>query len=70
MLKSIFNPSKTFRKKITEEISDQSLIIHRRKCSKVFLILTADLEKVNFDQSKIYNIDKTGITVVQHRSTV
>ena len=36
---------------------------------RYFSILKTELEKINFDPSKIFNVDETGITVVQHKAT-
>src|SRR5258705_9066413 len=33
-----------------------------------FSILKPELEKINFDPTKVYNVDETGITVVQHKA--
>ena len=37
--------------------------------SKFFSILEPELVKINFNPNKIFNVDETGITVVQHKTT-
>lgn len=41
----------------------------QKNVEKYFSILKTELKKINFDPSKIFNVDETGITVVQHKAT-
>ncbi|XP_072398081.1 uncharacterized protein [Diabrotica undecimpunctata] len=41
----------------------------KENVDKYFSILKPELEKINFDPSKIFNVDETGIFVVQHKAT-
>lgn len=34
-----------------------------------FKLLKPELEKINFDPTRIYNVDETGVSVVQHKTT-
>ncbi|XP_063216726.1 uncharacterized protein LOC134527734 [Bacillus rossius redtenbacheri] len=36
---------------------------------KFFSLLKVELERINFDPSKIFNVDETGISVVQHKAS-
>lgn len=36
---------------------------------KYFSLLRTELEKINFDPSQTFDVDETGISVVQHRAT-
>lgn len=35
---------------------------------KFFEVLKSELKKLNFKQSRIFNVDETGITIIQHSS--
>lgn len=41
----------------------------RQNVQKFFSILKAELVKIDFDQTRIFNVDETGISVVQHKSS-
>ncbi|XP_072400257.1 uncharacterized protein [Diabrotica undecimpunctata] len=41
----------------------------KENVDKYFSILKPELEKINFDPSKIFNVYETGISVVQHKAT-
>ncbi|CAG9834850.1 unnamed protein product [Diabrotica balteata] len=41
----------------------------KQNVDKYFSILKPELEKINFDPSRIFNVDETGISVVQYKAT-
>ncbi|PSN38553.1 hypothetical protein C0J52_14817 [Blattella germanica] len=41
----------------------------KESVSKFYSILKPELEKVNFDGTRVFNVDETGVSVVQHKAT-
>jgi len=40
----------------------------KENVDKFYSILKAELEKIKFNPNRVYNVDETGITIVQHKS--
>jgi len=41
----------------------------KESVAKFFSILKPELERIHFDETRVFNVDETGLTIVQHKAT-